>query len=490
MKSITHLSFLSVLALSSALTACGGSSDSSGTTTTPTVNNAPVVNAGTDQTVTVGAIVQLDASVSDTDGDTLTITWSQTSGMTVMLSSTSTEDPSFTAPDVTSSENLIFDITASDGTATTSDTVTITVNDGTPVSTSEWIVNSGGETSNYVTDGGNFVEVDVLSVTQTASAIRVETKSVPSYNVEVTQEILDWYNDYNDGAYATVGALTLGRAISFGEDIGLAADCANGGDGWWPSAGGGCVNSSETITVDIPTVPEQAMTECKTGAGPVGIWLNGVFIYNWTDTFSYRQQGVWNHYAVAFRSKGMDVCLGHAGRGPYHHHTYNDCIRQEVGDEGEGHSPLYGYSGDGYPIHGPYHAADVLTQSCWKKRDYSESSPTGCGAEGVRSCQYVDQTDISLGFQNVTAGPTTSELVNADAVDVPAETGFYLEDYYYDATCTAQGDQYLDEHNGHDHDELGYHYHTSVDDDKFATFPLAPAVSFKGQASGYFTCSE
>lgn len=489
MKLTANLTFLSVLALSSALTACGGSSGGSGTTIT-TLNSVPVVDAGVNQSAVEGAVVQLAATASDADGDNLTYSWTQTSGLSVTLSSSAVEDPSFTAPDVTSSENLVFEIAVSDGTATTSDTVTITVNDAAPVSTSKWILNPGGETSNYVMDGSNFVEVDVLSATQNGAFRRVETKSVPSYKVEVTQRILDWYHDYNEDAYLTFGALSLGRAISFGEDIGLAADCTNGGDGWWPSAGGGCVNSSETITVDIPIVPEEAETECKTGAGPVGIWLNGVFIYNWTDTFSYNRQGVWNHYAVAFRSKGMDVCLGHAGRGPYHHHTYNDCIRQEVGDEGDDHSPLYGYAGDGYPIHGPYHAADVLAESCWIVRDYSASSATGCGTDGARTCQYVDQTDISLGFQDVTAGPTTSELVNADAVDVPAEAGFYLEDYYYDTTCTAQGDQYLDEHNGHDHDDLGYHYHTSVDDNMFATFPLAPAVSLKGQASGYFTCSE
>lgn len=483
--------YIPALALTLAVASCGGGGG--GDSTVPEIvatNSAPTVNAGDDQSVSEGTTVQLDATVADVDGDTVTITWSQTSGTTVALSSASVEDPSFLAPDVGSSEDLIFEIAASDGSATTTDTVTITITDGAAVSTSEWIVNTSGETSNYVMEGGNFVEVDVLSVEQVGSVVRVETKSVPSYNVEVTQRILDWYNDYNDDAYVTRGSLSLGDAISFGEDIGLAADCANGGDGWWPSAGGGCVNSSETITVDVPIFPEEPVTECKTGAGPVGIWLNGVFIYNWTDTFSYNREGVWNHYAVAFRSKGMDVCLGHAGRGPYHHHTYSDCLRQEMGDEGDGHSPLYGYSGDGYPIHGPYQAAGVLAQSCWKVRDYSASSETGCGADGVRTCQFVDQTDISLGIQSVTAGPTTSELVNADAVDVPAEAGFYLEDYYYDAACTAQGDEYLDEHNGHDHDDLGYHYHTSVDDEMFATFPLAPAVSFKGQASGYFTCSE
>ena len=39
------------------------------------------------------------------------------------------------------------------------------------------------------------------------------------------------------------------------------------------------------------------------------------------------------------------------------------------------------------------------------------------------------------------------------------QSSFYFEDYYYAPQCPDQGEQYLDEHNGHDHDDLGYHYH-------------------------------
>ena len=79
---------------------------------------------------------------------------------------------------------------------------------------------------------------------------------------------------------------------------------------------------------------------------------------------SYNNQDVWNNFALPFRSAAMDVCHGHSGNGMYHHHSYNACLKQQLGDEGKGHSPIYGYSGDGYPIHGPYHSKGVLAKSC------------------------------------------------------------------------------------------------------------------------------
>lgn len=483
---------VSAIALFTALAACGGGSGGDGSVaTTGTTNSAPTVDAGASQSVTEGETVQLDATATDADGDTLTITWSQSSGTTVTLSSTAAEDPSFTAPDVTTSESLIFEVSVTDGTATSNDTVTVTVGDGTPVSTDEWIVNTTNATSSTIMDGGAFVEVNVLSVSQSGGLVSVETNSIPGYVIEVTQPILDWYNDYQAGAYNTTGTLSLGDIVQFGEDIGLTSSCTAGGDGWWPGGGGACADSEQGAIFDLPATPVEATDECLTGAGPVGLWVNGVIIYNWTDTFSYNDEGVWQHYAVPFRSKGMDICLGHAGggQGQYHHHSYNECLRQEIGDEGDGHSPIYGYAGDGYPIHGPYHASGVLAESCWVTRDYSATSATGCGTDGERSCQFVDATDISLGLETVSAAPSTSDTVDIDYSAAIAVSGFYLEDYYYEAACSAQGDRYLDEHNGHDHDGLGYHYHTSVDTDMLPTFPLSPAIGYRGEASGSFACS-
>ena len=92
-------------------------------------NRAPTARAGTDQTVTSGALATLDGSgSSDPDGDTLSYSWSQTSGSpTVTLTGAATASPTFTAPSVSTSTSLVFSLTVSDGALTDTDTVTVTV---------------------------------------------------------------------------------------------------------------------------------------------------------------------------------------------------------------------------------------------------------------------------------------------------------------------------------------------------------------------------
>jgi uncharacterized protein YjdB len=91
------------------------------------VNTAPVADAGTDQTVTAGDLVTLDAvGSSDVDaGQTLTYAWVLTvpGGSGAMLSNSTGQQVTFTA-DVAGTYTA--ELTVSDGTDTATDTVTIT----------------------------------------------------------------------------------------------------------------------------------------------------------------------------------------------------------------------------------------------------------------------------------------------------------------------------------------------------------------------------
>jgi len=91
-------------------------------------NQAPIANAGTDQTVTSGTLVNLDGSASfDPDGDPLTYQWTQTGGPVVTLSGPTSVNPAFTAPQVQTSTVLTVQLTVTDGLATSVATVRITV---------------------------------------------------------------------------------------------------------------------------------------------------------------------------------------------------------------------------------------------------------------------------------------------------------------------------------------------------------------------------
>jgi hypothetical protein len=134
------------------------------------------------------------------------------------------------------------------------------------------------------------------------------------------------------------------------------------------------------------------------------------------------------------------------------------------------HSPIYGWMNDGFPVYGPYNGNGVLASPCWKKRDYS-STTTGC-IGGQRTCQLNNQYDIRQGFKTVTSGPNIgATVISLSGNSITVNSGVYVEDYYYNASCYAVGGANLDYHNGHDHDGLGYHYHVTIDSTKKPIFP-------------------
>ena len=91
-------------------------------------NTAPTVNAGPDQSVTLGANVILSGTATDPDqaSDTLAYAWTQSSGTNVTLNDAATATAAFTAPD--SAGALEFTLTVTDAaSAAITDTVTITI---------------------------------------------------------------------------------------------------------------------------------------------------------------------------------------------------------------------------------------------------------------------------------------------------------------------------------------------------------------------------
>jgi hypothetical protein len=106
-RSIVRFTIVAALAVGSS--ACGGGGGSSAP-----ANHAPTANAGNAQTVFKRAQATLDGSGSnDADGNPLSYAWTQTGGTSVLLSSSTSAKPTFTAPGISGA--LTFQLIVSDG---------------------------------------------------------------------------------------------------------------------------------------------------------------------------------------------------------------------------------------------------------------------------------------------------------------------------------------------------------------------------------------
>ncbi|MBI4719590.1 MAG: LEPR-XLL domain-containing protein [Planctomycetes bacterium] len=105
----------------------GADSDSAGDDD-DTLSSAPTVDAGADQAVTEGSVVQLAGNASDADGQALTYEWVQTGGPAVALNNPTSPNASFVAPEGLVNTQATFELHVSDGQSESIDTVTVTIN--------------------------------------------------------------------------------------------------------------------------------------------------------------------------------------------------------------------------------------------------------------------------------------------------------------------------------------------------------------------------
>ena len=450
--------------------ACGSGDSSGGASSTPTPE--PTATVPPTATPQPTATLAPTASVSPTSTPTAMASPSPSATPTVQPSPSSTPVVTLT-PTPTATPN-----------ATPTPTPTVAAVDPTAV----WLLNTSRRSAHiFETGSSQGVLEDVQSATRQTVAgaeyVRVEASGVPGYEVTLSQADINALNarpraatDFASGSTTA----SAGQVVSFGEDIGYVSSNENcnstGGYGYWPP-GPGCPLDMEK-SVFFATAPEPNPGTCEAGLGITGLLVNGTSVFGWGDGQSYQSEGVWENLAPVAEQYDVDICGGHAAAGEYHHHFYTSCLAALVGDDGGGHSPLYGYAIDGYPIYGPYEAAGTLAQSGWAVRDYgAATSAGGCGTPGERSCVLVDEYDLSAGVDSsVRPGPDIGATVSTlSGNSLPADDGFYYQDHYY-AGLPVSGAR-LDQHNGHDTgDGRGYHYHITLSDDGNGT--LSPAFPY------------
>lgn len=244
----------------------------------------------------------------------------------------------------------------------------------------------------------------------------------------------------------------------------------------------------------FPLVPaENTGTPTPTNMGNIGIFINGVALFDYRDGVSWNNnsqqegggpipgppgQGIWNRDAIVAEREGFDCAKGHPAMGNYHHHqnpsafdldlvqlsdicNLYDADGLYVIDPNE-HSPLIGFAYDGFPIYGAYGFSNtdgtgdiVRMRSGYQLRDIT-----------VRT-HYADGTDV-------TDGP---------AVSSNYPLGHYKEDYEF---VEHPGEpEFLDIHNGRwcvtpEYPNGIYAYFCTVDEQHNSAFPYCVGPTFYG----------
>jgi len=173
------------------------------------------------------------------------------------------------------------------------------------------------------------------------------------------------------------------------------------------------VASNQNFVFKITRTPQQNTgTPTAVGLGHIGVFTNGVSIFNVSDAQSYNNAGVWNRNAYYWEYPSFDNCLGHAQQqGEYHHHVSPTCL-YDINDNTK-HAPLIGYAFDGFPVYGAYAYANTD------------------GSGGIK--RMVSSYSLS----------TATTRANGPAVNSTYPAGCFIEDYIYTA---GSGD--LDARNG------------------------------------------
>lgn len=240
----------------------------------------------------------------------------------------------------------------------------------------------------------------------------------------------------------------------------------------------------------IPLTPVQNTgADIPTTGGTIGVFINGVSLFDYRDGYSYKAStgvntqmggdGVWNRDAILAEKAGFDCAKGHPAMTNYHHHQNPSAFNLDrvvissvcnlyLADglyviDTMHHSPLIGYAYDGFPIYGAYgyKNTDGTGGIVRMKSSYSLRSIT------ARSTYYTGAT--------VAAGP---------AVSAAFPLGMYREDYQF-TTPTASQTDYLDIHNGRfcktpEYPAGTYAYFCTVDSNHNSTYPYVVGPTFYG----------
>ena len=197
------------------------------TTPAASTNQTPVANAGADKTVNPGAGITLDGSASrDPDGSIAAYKWTQISGRTCALSGANTARASFTAPSVTSSTALVFQLSVTDNKGlSATDTCQVTVVPAAPSDSDGDGLSDADETNIYHTNP-NKADTDGDGISD-GNEVQAGTDPLVSNNATASDKI--WL-EAEDGDINAPMQIAGDTKASEGSYISVPNGAGSGGD--------------------------------------------------------------------------------------------------------------------------------------------------------------------------------------------------------------------------------------------------------------------
>src|SRR5437763_5840688 len=175
---------------------------------------------------------------------------------------------------------------------------------------------------------------------------------------QITPEIYSWVRN-TTGATGYNGIPSNVQVVQYSAtDVYVSCTCIPGYSiGPW--GGNPNIPSNQNFVFKITRSPQQnSGTPTAIGLGHIGVWTNGVSVFNVSDAQSYNNLGVWNRNAYYWEGNGFDNCLGHPQQqGEYHHHVSPTCLYNDA--DSTHHSPVIGFAFDGFPVYGAYAYANT-----------------------------------------------------------------------------------------------------------------------------------
>ena len=244
-------------------------------------------------------------------------------------------------------------------------------------------------------------------------------------------------------------------------DVYISASCIPGYDiGPWPGDPNIPTNQNFVYKITRTPVPNTG-TLTAVGLGHVGVFKNGVSIFNTQDAMSYNNLNIWHQNAYVFEGSSFDNCLGHpAPGGEYHHHVSPKCL-YDITDSTH-HSPIIGYAFDGYPVYGAY--------------GYADTNGTG----GIKRMTSGFQLRSITQRHTLPDGTALTSGNYGPDVSGTYPLGSYQEDYVFTA---GSGD--LDVHNGRwwrtpEYPAGTYAYFVTIDNTLAPVYPYTIGLTYYG----------